>query len=100
MKQRIIELLAERRHPMTVPQIADALDAHALDVRHAVLELVCHSDLMVTGRQPLTGECLVRETTIGRCEWCGVFDHHLVDAECGVCRNRSVQRPSAAMEAL
>lgn len=27
--------------------------------------------------------------TVGRCEWCGVVDHHLIDGECERCRTAS-----------
>lgn len=27
--------------------------------------------------------------TIGRCEWCGLVDHHLVDGECPACREKT-----------
>ncbi|MCC7413339.1 MAG: hypothetical protein IT495_17115 [Gammaproteobacteria bacterium] len=32
--------------------------------------------------------------TIGRCEWCGLVDHHLVEAACARCRSRSEDWPA------
>jgi len=37
--------------------------------------------------------------TIGRCEWCGLVDHHLVADECPACRGRAVEYPPLAPSA-
>lgn len=35
--------------------------------------------------------------TIGRCEWCGLVSHHLIDGECPVCRELSVDATDAVL---
>ncbi len=35
-----------------------------------------------------------RRERVGRCEWCGLVDHHLVHGECGECAlPRNPRRP-------
>lgn len=31
-----------------------------------------------------------QQECIGRCEWCGVVDHHLLQGECPNCRRRRI----------
>ncbi|MEX0732872.1 MAG: hypothetical protein WED00_05825 [Aquisalimonadaceae bacterium] len=87
MRSKVIECLSLHRRPMTSRDIALALELDHDAVQRVACYLVAHGKL--DAAQWADGKPLYRPVDLGECEWCGLFDHHLVAGECPQCRARS-----------
>jgi len=83
--ERVIAYLRTHRHPMGSAALAQALGARARTLQRAVVGLVATGWLAGVGHGN-DGKPLYRVVEIGRCDWCGLVDHHLIGGECPSCR--------------
>lgn len=83
---RVVAALESDRQALTTAQLAERIGMGWEVTQRAVC------DLVVAGRFAKAGSHDGRPTyqlaTVGRCEWCGLVDHHLIAGECPQCRKR------------
>jgi hypothetical protein len=89
MRKQILDYCTAAASPRSIAEIADHLETSFDIASLKVLDMVRDGELWVEGPCYPLAEVRVWTTVIGECEWCGLFDHHLVRGECPSCRLRT-----------
>ncbi|PWG62827.1 hypothetical protein [Sediminicurvatus halobius] len=88
LQGRVLACLQEHRKPLSARDIAEALELPSAEG----IERACHA-LAADGRAVVDSlgshrRLMWRSVDAGHCDWCGIYDHHLVAGECPQCRDR------------